>query len=154
MHWRRGTLISNYRKITGSALLVIITAFFLISCGKKEVKTVSPESKLAIEAFELAEILRKAYVRNDRETLQERSTSEGYRDMLGVMKSFDRAELTFTPTWVETDDKTVSLTVSWKGTWTVREKLTEERGIGVFVMEGRPLKLVQVLRANPFRQPE
>jgi hypothetical protein len=148
-------LIYNSLKITGSYLLVLIAVFLLVSCGTKEVKPVSTESKLAQEAFELAETLRKAYLRNDRETLQESSTNEGYRgDILGAMKSFDRAELVFTPTWVEIEDKTVSLTVSWKGTWTVIGKLTEERGVGVFVMEGKPLKLIQVLRANPFRQPE
>jgi hypothetical protein len=31
---------------------------------------------------------------------------------------------------------------------------TEERGMAVFVFEGKPLKLAQVQRANPFRQPE
>jgi hypothetical protein len=134
------------------ALFVLILP--LISCGGKDVKPVTPESKLTLEAFELAETLRSAYLENDRETLEQNSTKDGYRELLGAIKSFDKAELSFTPTWVEIQDTTVNLSVSWKGTWTVKGKTTEERGIALFVLEGKPLKLSQIQRANPFRQPE
>lgn len=127
---------------------------FLISCGKGEVKKVSEESKLAQEAFELAETIRSAYIKNDRETLERNFSVDGYRELIGAIKSFDSAELTFTPLWVEIEDSIVSLNVSWKGTWIVMGKRTEERGVAVFMLEGRPLKLSRVLRANPFRQPE
>lgn len=127
---------------------------FLISCGKGEVKKVSDESKLAQEAFELAETIRNAYIKNDRETLERNFSVDCYRELIGAIKSFDSAELTFTPLWVEIEDSIVSLNVSWKGTWIVMGKRTEDRGLAVFVFEGRPLKLSQVLRANPFRQPE
>lgn len=127
---------------------------FLISCGKGEVKKVSDESRLTQEAFELAETIRNAYIKNDRETLERNFTAGGYRELIGAIKSFDSAELTFTPLRVEIEDSIVSLNVSWKGTWIIRDKRTEDRGVAVFVLEGRPLKLSQVLRANPFRQPE
>lgn len=127
---------------------------FLISCGKGEVKKVSEESKLAQEAFELAETIRSAYIKNDRETLERNFSADGYRELIGAIKSFDSAELTFTPLWVEIEDSIVSLNVSWKGTWIVGGKRTEDRGVAVFMLEGRPLKLSRVLRANPFRQPE
>ena len=126
----------------------------IISCGKKEVKKVSEESQIAQEAFQLAETIREAYLNNNRKALEKNSTQDGYRELIGAIKIFDSAELEFIPTWVEIDDSVVRLTVSWKGTWTVRELKKEDKGIAVFILEGEPLKLAQVLRANPFRQPE
>jgi hypothetical protein len=139
-----------------AVLLFLLTGGVLLtSCGgSKEVKKVSPESKLAQEAFELAETLKEAYLRNDRDAIGENSTKEGYREIIGALKPFDSAELTFTPTWVEIMDSTVNLTISWKGIWVAQGKTTEERGSGVFVLEGKPLKLVKIQRANPFSQPE
>jgi len=131
-----------------------MAASLLISCGKKEVKPVSPESKITQEAFSLIETIRNAYINNDRETLERSSTKDGYRELIGAIKSFDKSELTFIPTWVAIKDSVVSVNVSWKGTWTVGGKETENRGLAVFVFEGRPLKLTQVQRDNPFRQPE
>jgi len=135
--------------------LAVSFLFLLFACGgDKEAKKVSPESLLAQEAFELAETLKSDYVSRDRAGLEKNATESGYKELLGSMKSFDSAELSFTPTWVEMQDSTVRLTVSWKGTWSMKGKTTEERGIAVFVLEGTPLKLSQVQRANPFRQPE
>jgi len=136
------------------SFVVSLLILLLTSCGGKEVKPVSPESKLAQEAIVLAETIRNAYIKNDRETIEKHSTRDGYRELIGSIKSFDSVELTFTPTWVEVENSTVSLHVSWKGTWAAGGKRTEERGVAVFVLEGRPLKLVQVQRENPFRQPE
>jgi len=137
-------------------LFLLTVLFFLLlpACGGKDAKKVSPESLLAQEAFELAETLKSAYVEKDRARLEEHSTESGYRELIGSMKNFDGAELFFTPTWVEIQDSTVHLTLSWKGTWSVKGKSTEDRGMAVFVFEGTPLKLSQVQRANPFRQPE
>ena len=127
---------------------------FLISCGKKEVKEVSEASLLAQEAFRLAETIKQAYLDNDRKALEKNTTQDGYRELIGEIKSFESAEIEFTPTWVEIDDTVVKLTVSWQGTWIVSDFTKEDRGIAVFVMEGQPLKDAQVLRASPFRQPE
>jgi len=137
------------------ALLIFVSgSFFLLSCGKKQMKKVSDESMIAQQAFQLAETLRHAYVKNDRATLQKNSTKDGYRELIGALKRFDEAELTFTPRWVEIEDSMVYLNVAWKGTWIVAGKKFEERGMAIFVLEENPLKLSRVLRANPFRQPE
>ena len=136
------------------ALIGLLMAMLLLSCGKKDVKPVSQESKLAQEAFQVAETLRQAYVNNSRSTLEDNSTKDGYRELIGVMKKFDKVELSFTSTWVEIKDSSVYLSVSWKGVWTVGSKSREERGLGIFVLEGNPLKLATVQRDNPFRQPE
>jgi len=144
----------NFTHMASCFLLMLVMPAFLMSCGGKAVKPVSPEAKLAQEAFSLAETLRAAYAENDRSALATNSTSEGYKELSGVIKAFDKVELSFTPTWVEIRDKSVYLTVSWKGVWLVKGKTSEERGQAIFALEGTPLKLAQIQRANPFKQPE
>jgi hypothetical protein len=153
------SIARNFLRHRALALIGIILFFLtggllLISCEGKEVKPVSQESKIAQEAIQLAETQKNAYEENDRQTLESLSTIDGYRELIGSLKTFDSAELTFTPTWIEIQDSTVKLTISWKGTWVVKGKTTEERGIAVFVLEGTPLKLAQIQRSSPFRQPE
>jgi len=135
-------------------ILFIVLMLVSFSCGGKDVKKASEESRLAQEAFRLAETLKDAYEQNDRSTLEENSTKEGYRELIGAIKKFDRADLAFTPTWLEIKDPAVFLTISWKGTWTVKGKATEERGLAIFVLEGKPLQLARIQRENPFKQPE
>ena len=137
------------------AFCIVVVCSFIVACGgDKKTKKVSEESKLATEAFALAETLKNAYVKNSRKVLEKNSTPDAYRELIGAIKEFDRAELSFTPTWVDILDSTVHLTISWKGVWTVNEKTFEERGAALFVFDGRPLTLVRVERENPFRQPE
>ena len=125
------------------------------ACGKDKVKKVSEESKITQEAFALAETLRTAYLARNRGALERNSTQDGYRELIGALKDFESAELTFTPTWVKIEGSEVHLTVSWKGLWRADNRVvTEERGAAVFVFEGRPLKLATIQRENPFRQPE
>ncbi len=147
---------SIMKKLVKISRQVLFIALILVSfsCGGKEVKKASEESKLAQEAFRLSETLKDAYERNDLSTLEENSTKEGYRELIAAIKKFDRADLAFTPTWVEIKDPAVFLTISWKGMWTVKGKATEERGLAIFVLEGKPLQLARILRENPFKQPE
>lgn len=144
-------------KIRNSIILLfasLMFIFLLLSCGKKEVKQVSEDSKTAQDAFMLADVIKNAYIKNDLFTLERNTTKDGYKDIIESRKIFDSTDLSFTPHWVEIDGSSVNLQVSWKGTWTVKGKRIEDRGLAVFVMEGRPLKLARVLRDNPFRKPE
>jgi hypothetical protein len=126
----------------------------MVACGGKEVKQPSQESQLVLEAFDVAEKLKDAYIHKDRKSLELHTTVDGHRELISSLKNFDHAEITFTPTWAEIEDSSVRLTISWKGTWLISGKTTEERGIAVFILQGTPLKLAQIQRANPFRQPE
>ena len=135
-------------------LLLLFVGVLLVSCGKKEVKKVSQESKLAQEAFALAETVKDAFMVKDNITLKKSSTEDGYRDITANTREYERVELTFTPRWVEIEGTQLHLNISWKSTWVVSGKSTEERGMAVFVMEGTPLKLTRVLRGNPFVMPE
>lgn len=137
-----------------TAVILIIAFFSMFACGGKEVKKVSDESKTAIEAFETAEKIKEAYLSRDLSALEGYTTKDGYRDMLGAMKKFDKAELNFSHKWVDIDKSTVSLRISWDGKWVTGGQTKEEKGIAIFVFEGKPLKLSTIQRANPFRQPE
>ena len=133
----------------GLILLVFITA-----CGKKEVKKVSSDSALTIEAFTVAERIREAYLKNEFATLENLSTREGYRSIINARKNFDSAELTFTPTLVEIYGDTVHLYISWNGIWKKGVNVTEDRGLSVFVLKEKPLKLDEIMRTNPFSKPD
>ncbi|MDI6801607.1 MAG: hypothetical protein QMD01_06095 [Thermodesulfovibrionales bacterium] len=135
-------------------ILVIAILVFVPSCGKKEVKKVSEDSIIATEAFELVETIRNAYIKKDLIAIERNSTKEGFRTISSAMKSFDSAELSFSHVFMEIDKNAIYLNVSWKGKWKKGEQTTEERGMAVFVLKGRPLKVDNVLRANPFRYSE
>ncbi|MEW5745584.1 MAG: hypothetical protein AB1805_09155 [Nitrospirota bacterium] len=136
-------------------VLVVLIVPLLAACGgKKDVKKVSEDSKLATEAFAVAEALKDAYTRKDIAAIEKNTTKEGLQAVSRTVRSFDSADLSFTPAWVEIEDGTVHLNVSWKGTWKRGSAVTEERGMAVFVMKGRPLRVDAILRANPFRHPE
>lgn len=131
-------------------LFLLLVGVLLVSCGKKEVKQVSQDSKITLEAFTLAETVRSAFVVKDDITLKKSSTEEGYRDIRANTRAYDRVELTFTPRWVEIENNQLQVNIAWKSVWVVAGNSTEERGMAVFVVEGVPLKVSKILRANPF----
>jgi hypothetical protein len=139
---------------TALFLTILFAALLLFSCGKKEVKIASQESKTAEEAFALAEKIRDSFIKNDRDTIQKNTTESGYKDVTANRKSYESVELAFTPRWVEIEKDKVMLNVTWKSRWTSGAKKAEDRGMAVFVMEGRPLKLSGILRTSPFTFPE
>lgn len=135
-------------------ILLVVMLTFTAACGKKEVKQVSEDSKTAVEAFALIETLKDAYIKKDMKAIEKNATKDGYRSVLGAMKNFDAAELTFNPVFVEIEEGVVNVNVSWKGSWKKDGKPIDERGMAVFVFKERPLKLDNILRANPFKYPE
>jgi len=131
-------------------VLFLLIAVLLISCGKKEVKQTSQESMTSVEAFGLVQTLKNAFIARDLAALQKNSTEDGYKDITANRKPFDSVELNFTPRWVEIEGIKTTLNVSWKSKWTASGKSAEDRGMAVFVLEGRPLKLAKIMMANPF----
>lgn len=152
------------RRLTGTVkakpfirdcILGICIIFMISSCGgEKEVKQVSQDSRMSEEAFSIVEAMRTAYLKKDFASVADICTKEGYREFIGSVKHFDSADLEFTPRWVEIEKSKLYLNVAWKGNWVVGKDTTRERGMAVFLLEGTPLKLVKVVRGNPFRYPE
>ncbi len=139
---------------TALLLIILFAASLLFSCGKKEVKFPSQESKTAEEVFTVTEKIRVAFAKKDLDTIRRYSTESGYKDITANKKPYESVELTFTPRWVEIEQTKVTLNVAWKSLWTAGGKKAEDRGMSIFVMEGRPLRLSGILRTNPFILPE
>lgn len=136
-------------------LIFIVTLFVLNACGgKKEVKQVSLESKIAKEAISVMESIKELYIKKDLSTISEKATPEGYREIMDSIKHFDSVELNFTPRYIEIEQTKVYLNIAWKGTWSLGKETFRERGMAVFLLEGKPLKLSKILRGNPFIYPE
>jgi len=136
--------------------LVILFGLFLIlsACGKKAEVRPSPEAVRAKEAFQLAEKLRTAYLIRDRSRFEALTTRKGYLKIIGSIREFDSATLEFTPRWVDMEGTRVILYINWKGTWKKAGKSYSDEGLSTFVLEGSPLRLDDILRANPFSRPE
>lgn len=135
-----------------TALLCCIFLIF-VSCGKKEVKPVTQESKTALAAFHLADKIRQDFIDRDLSAVRQNSTEKGYEDITSGNVSFDSLELTFTPRWVEIDNNKILVNIAWTSDWVISGKKKEDRGMAVFVMEGVPLKVAGIKRANPFVPP-
>jgi hypothetical protein len=132
------------------AVILLCAVLLLFACSKKEVRPVSIESKTSLEAFALADTIENAFVKKDKETIRQNTTPEGYEAVMENTKPYDSVEFTFTPRWVEIDGSQVTLNVSWKSTWTFSGQKVGDRGMAVFLMEGRPLKLTKIVTGNPF----
>lgn len=135
-------------------IIVALAVLMVVACGKKEVKKESEDSKTATEAISVIQSLREAYVANNPKLIEGYATREGYRTIVSNLKRFDSAELEFNPVWIEIEGSQVSANVSWKGRWRRGEKSFEERGMAIFVLTGRPLKVDNVLRTSPFVHPD
>ncbi len=138
------------RKVLFMAMAVLL----LGACGKKEVKVQTEDSKLAVEAFALAENLREAYVKKKFSAWEGYSTDRGLRDLNRDLGEFDKVELSFSNRWLEIEDERLVLNVAWEGTWTIRGRERQERGMAVFELTGRPLRLNKILRSSPFTNPD
>ena len=138
-----------------SIIVIMLFMLLLPSCGgKKKIKPPSPEANIAKEAFKLAERIKDAYLRKDKTALKSLCTQNGYLTLIGSIKDFDSADIKFTPKWVDIESDRVILYEKWDGTWLLSGKEFREKGLAAFVLKGSPLKLDDILRANPFRQPE
>jgi hypothetical protein len=138
-------------------LIFLLSALlFLPSCGgKKEVKkALTGDAAIAEEAISLVGSIKEAYLQKDKGALKTLCTRNGYLVLIGSIKNFDSAEIEFTPNRVDIDNKQVMLYMEWEGTWVVNGKELPEKGLAVFELKGSPLKLNDIRRANPFRQPE
>jgi hypothetical protein len=136
------------------AVGLILLLIFVVSCGKKEVKKPTQDSKQALEAFGVVENIRLGYVKNDRDLIEKNTTKLGYVAVAGVRKGFDSVELTFTPALIEVYGDSLHVYVQWTGAWKRGSETFEDKGLAIFVLKEKPLKLDQVLRASPFSKPD
>ncbi|MCX8030687.1 MAG: hypothetical protein N3A59_03785 [Thermodesulfovibrionales bacterium] len=135
--------------------ILFVMIFLLISCGgKKEVKRETLESKIAKEAFSLVETIKNSFVVKDIKTIESNTSKEGLAQITKDIMKFDTIELVFKPVWVEIESDKVLLNVSWQSRWHKDNRSYEERGMAVFVLRDKPLKIDKIIRTNPFEYPE
>lgn len=140
------------RKFLGIFLLILL---LLVSCGgKKEVKKESEESKTAKDAFAVIESLRNAYIAKDITAIERNTTKEGFQLVVKDIKKIDTVELKFKPVWVEIEQDKVLLNISWQGRWQKGAVINDEKGMAVFILKDKPLRVDKILRSNPFEYPE
>lgn len=135
--------------------ICVVLLLLLTSCGgKKEVKKESEESKIAKEAFAVTEIIKNAYTKKDIGAIEKNATKEGLMIITRDIKKFDSVEFTFKPIWVDIESDKVLLNISWQGKWQKGSNNIDERGMAIFVLKDKPLRVDNILRTNPFNFPE
>ncbi len=135
--------------------LIVFIAFALVSCGGgKKIKPPAPEAVMAKKAFEVANAIKRAYVNKDLAALKRYCTKRGYLSIIASMKEFDSAVLVFKLRWVEIKKDHMILYLDWQGSWKIKDKTFEEKGLAALSFVGNPPLLDDILRANPFGQPE
>lgn len=134
--------------------LVVLMAIMTAGCSS-DIKLPTEDSLIAMKALELVEGIRTAYANKDFSSMARFSTHDTYRGITGGLKSFDSAELRFTPKWVEINREgdAVEILVAWKGLWVVDEETTKKDGTVLFSFSGDPLKISSIKRLSPFSQP-
>ena len=134
-------------------LLIFIVALILSACESEQVKPPSEDSELALQAFAVSESVRDLYVKKDYDAMSEMFTAEAYKEFRAGLRQWESVELTFTPRLVEIENDKVTLNVSWQGKWVFMGRTASERGMAVFEMDGRPLKISRIPMGSPFIYP-
>ncbi len=140
-----------------TCLPLILVLLLMTSCGgKKEIKPLPPEAVEAKRVISLAERIREAYERKDREDLGKLCTDRGCLAFSAEgLERFDSARLDFRPKLVEIDGDQVLLHLQWEGRWVISGgKVLERGGLALFEFRGSPPRLYDIRRENPFLPPE
>jgi len=135
--------------------IFVLILFLLASCGgKKEVKKETEESKIAKEAFAVVEVVKNAYIKKDTNTIEKNATKDGLAAITSDIRKFDSVDFIFKPVLVEIEPDKVMLNVSWQGKWQKGANTIDERGMAIFILKDKPLRVDKILRTNPFDFPE
>lgn len=137
-----------------SFFAIVLLGSFMFACSKSEVKKPSEEAILAKEAIELVKTIREAYMNNNEDTIRELSVSDEIIKKISF--SNKPSELEFIFRWIEIKDNKAEVYVSWKALWSQKgdSKKFEVKGLCLFVLEGKPFRLVKIMRENPFEAPQ
>jgi hypothetical protein len=136
-------------------ILSLMLVALLFGCaGEKKIPTA--ESVFAVQAYDIAEGLRAAYVSKNFSGMSKFCSKEVYESIRKEIKKFDTVELEFDPQWMEAGQKNDAATmrIIWKGTWTVKGQITQKTGRLILTLSGSPLKVTSIQWGNPFKQPD
>ncbi|MFN3739539.1 MAG: hypothetical protein ACK4TF_02550 [Thermodesulfovibrionales bacterium] len=134
-----------------SFFVVALLGSFIFACSKSEVKKPSEEAIAAKEAIELVNTIKEAYMTNNEDRIRELSASD---EVIKKISFSDKpSDLEFIFRWIEIKDNKAEVYVSWKALWPQREnsKNMDVKGFCLFILEGKPFRLVKIMRENPFQ---
>jgi len=135
-------------------ILIGITVILFNSCSKDEIKRPSPEAIIAKEAMDLVNSIKEAYMVQDEERIKQLIGSEQVLNNFSFGGEGSRlTSLEFLFRWVDVYDSKADVYVSWTGLWKKGSQEIEQKGFALFVLEGKPFKLMKILRENPFVRP-
>lgn len=136
--------------------VVVLFGSFIFACSKSEVKKPSEEAIIAKEAIELVNTIKEAYMNNNEDKIRELSANDEVIKKISF--SGKPSDLEFIFRWIEIKDNKAEVYVSWKALWKSVAKVTvedskyiESKGFCLFILEGKPFRLVKILRENPFQ---
>jgi len=134
----------------------MIIIMFIVSCGgKKEIKQLPSEVKDVKKAFEIIDKIKNAYTKKDMITLKKFTTKKCYLYLISSIKEFDKVKLNFVPQWVDIKNNNIIIIyIEWNGIWKIKNKQYRKNGFVVFKILTSSFQLDEILRANPFSQPE
>jgi hypothetical protein len=142
----------GYNRCMKRLLIVFFIALLVLACSSK--KRPTEDSLLAVEAMGLAEGMREAYLNKNVDGVNKFCTPDACSEIIRDMERFQTEELEFTPQWVHIKkDGSLQLKVTWEGKWSHKGIKKEERGLAVFELKGRPLRLLEITGSNPFGGP-
>ena len=142
----------GYNRGVKRPLIMLLAAMLVLACTSKKHPT--EDSLLAVEAMGLAEGIKDAYLKKDADEVNKFCTPDACNDIISDMERFKTEELEFTPQLVQIKlDGSLQLTVKWKGKWLHEGRKKEERGLAVFELSGRPLRLQEITGSSPFIGP-
>lgn len=140
--------------MTKKILICLIALLMFVSCETAQTQPRNEDSERAVEAFKLAEGLRKAYSDKDMDSMKSLMSDTAFESTIRIVKPFDSVVLKFTPKHVDIDGDDIELTVAWDGLWKVGSKSHEEQGTVMFVISGSPMKVMEIKRTTPFAEPK
>lgn len=133
------------------AFLIIITLISFSCRGKEKVKP-SADSIITQNVLRTVDVIKDAYQKKDRTTLQENLYPILSEDTLKEL-FFETVELSFTLRMVKISASKTTVHLNWHGTWVIRGKTFKNRGVGILVFQRETLKLIQIDGDNPFHTP-
>ena len=124
--------------------------YFALIRGKKKLKSYR-RIKNSSEAIAPAEEIKEAYLKRDLAVI-ERTQQKKVQELLGAIKRFDKAELTFSSKWVEIEKTSVSIKIAWSGKMGCRRETAESAAPRYSYLKGAS-ETKPHSQGNPFRQP-
>jgi len=130
-----------------SIILVIFLA--VVSGCAKDTKKLSEDAALASEAYKQITLLREAYEKRDTGAIK--SIASPVSDIIVNAMYFSAASLDFERQLVRITSDTITVAISWKGTWKLSSgQETQDMGIARFTLNIDNMTVQSIDGNNPF----